>query len=210
MPCARRRRRRPLSSTNRLVKDAGGLARQDCELHAVETSITVAGAKPAPFRHDACPHGRGPLSRAAVAAQRKFPQSGCVCAALQTHVCQLWVAKRRRCELAFGAVDCPTRQMTTWQQCATPSSPSLRSVGAWRAALASQRGTLVNDGGFGAWRQNLHQLHGVRIRADAGSCVEQILRPIGRVVSGRSAMSNSTVLRLLSCEHRSCNLSYPS
>ena len=49
-------------------------------------------------------------------------------------------------------------------------------------------------------------LHGVLLRVFAGSCVEQIFRPFGRVFRGQLAKFNSTVLRLLSCEQRRCQL----
>ena len=49
-------------------------------------------------------------------------------------------------------------------------------------------------------------LHGVLLRVFAGSCVEQILRLVGQFFWGQPAKFNSTVLRLLPCGQRSCNL----
>ena len=112
------------------------------------------------------------LGRAGLAPQSDVRISGCVCSAMRSHGCQLWVANRRLRELA---AEC--------------------SVGSWRAALATQRGTLGNDLASGAWRQHKRQPHGTRIRASASSRVEQLLRPFGRVVSSRPAKFASTVLR---------------
>ena len=112
------------------------------------------------------------LGRAGLAPQSDVRISGCVCSAMRSHGCQVWVANRRLRELA---AEC--------------------SVGSWRAALATQRGTLGNDLASGAWRQHKRQPHGTRTRASASSRVEQLLRPFGRVVSSRPAKFASTVLR---------------
>ena len=164
--------------------------------------MTAATAKPTPFRSNACRNGRGPLCLVGMAADRGVRRSGCVCEALETNGCQLWLVKRRLCALAFGAANRSTRQRRPGNIARRPDHQgcALFSVGAWRATLATQREAVSKDWACVAWRQHQRQLDGFPTRTSAVSRVEQLIRPLGRAVPARLAQLNSTMLRALSCE----------
>ena len=153
----RRRRRKPVGSTNCLVEAACFPPRQAFARRSVDTRMTVTHAKPTPFGNYAARPGHGPLGHAGLATQLDVRRSGCVCAALlRTHGCQLWVANRRLCELALRDASCPSRQRWPGNIARRPNhrGHALCSFCARRAALATQRGTLGNDVARGALRQH--------------------------------------------------------
>ena len=201
-PCARRRN--PIGSTSCLVNAACCPARQACARRPRHTWITAARAKPMSFRHGACRHGRAPLGRAGLPIQRDVRRSGCVCAALRPHGCQLGVPNRRLCALSFAVADCPTRQrrLGNIARRVDHRSCALCSVEARRAILATQREAMSKSCACVAWRQHGRQLDGVPPRTFAVSRVERLIRRFGRVVPRMLAQLHSTVLRALSCKHR--------
>ena len=171
--------------------------------------MTVARAKPTPFRHDACRHGRGPLGRAGVATQRDVRRSGCVCSPLRTHLCVRPVS--RTDAFAKGRLE-PRTALLDKDGLATVRNTLITEVvhcfslehdgHPWQHS-AEDGATMSHSLLAGNTGVNLH---GVLLRVFAGSCVEQILRPFGRVFLERPAKFNSTVLRLHSCEQRNCKL----
>ena len=95
---------------NALLNPPCGPPRQACAPRYVDTRKTAATAKPTPFRHHTCRHGRGPLGRPGLTRYSDVRRSSCVFAAARPYGIISGSRTDTFARMRSGAADCRIRQ----------------------------------------------------------------------------------------------------